>query len=127
MKYDYPSLIADLIVIESPELIKLILEFANTAERENIILSDEIKRTCQCLIYGNRLGTLKLFVQQCLSSKDILVKFKEMMKKMKDTEENMLVLFCQYKLTLQEEKGTWTELFQLLDNLIQKIDKRRNL
>ncbi|GFS42333.1 uncharacterized protein NPIL_287201 [Nephila pilipes] len=113
------SLVSKLLQIKDKENIKLILENATTPEREKVIFSDKGKSTCESLTYNDKRDLLKFFVQECISSKDIMIKFKEEFKK-------RIIRRCSEE-TLEREKDMWSKFFQLLDDLIQKDDKKRGM
>lgn len=111
------SLLSKLLKIEDKENVRLILKDATLLEREKIISSDKGKSTCESLIYDDKWNLLKFFVQECISYKDIMVKFKKEFKE-------RVIRRCSEE-TLEKEKDMWSKFFQSLDDLIHKDDKKR--
>ncbi|XP_067139090.1 uncharacterized protein [Centruroides vittatus] len=109
----------NLFKVEDKENVRLILKNATVKEKEEIIFYYKGQNICERLIYNNEWGSLKFFVQECISSKDIKVKFKEEFKER--------IIRRRSEETLEKEKDMWSKFFQLIDDLIQKIFKKRNI
>lgn len=111
-------LLSKLFKVKDKENILLILKDATLVEKEKIIFCHEGKDICESFIYSDKWNLLKFFIQECISSKEVLVKFKEEFKKRirrRSGEE------------LEKEKDMWSKFFQLLSDLIQKGDKKRSM
>lgn len=70
-------LLKDLFKIEDKENIKLIFDNATIAEREKLVFCEMGQRTCQNLIYGDKWDLLGFFIQECISSKEVMTRFKK--------------------------------------------------
>ncbi|WP_264339069.1 hypothetical protein [Wolbachia endosymbiont (group A) of Cydia splendana] len=113
------SLLSKLLKIEDKENVKLILKDATLIEKEKIIFYREGKDICESLIYNNKWDLLKFFIQECILSKEVIIKFKEKFK------ERIICRRSEEK--LEKEKDMWNKAFQLLDDLIHKGNKKRSM
>lgn len=113
------SLLSKLLKIEDKENVKLILKDATLIEKEKIIFYREGKDICESLIYNNKRDLLKFFIQECILSKEVIIKFKEKFK------ERIICRRSEEK--LEKEKDMWNKAFQLLDDLIHKGNKKRSM
>ncbi len=110
-------LLPDLFKVEDKENISLILKDATASEKEKII-SYEGKDICKSLIYSNKWDLLQFFINECISSKDVMIKFKEEFEKR---------IKCNRSQEYAKRKDVWDKFFQLLDNSIQKHDRKRSV
>ncbi|WP_265040588.1 hypothetical protein [Wolbachia endosymbiont (group A) of Ectemnius continuus] len=113
------SLLSKLFKVKDKKNIALILNDATTPEKEKIIFYREGKDICEGLAYGNEWDLLEFFISECISSQEKMIKFKEEFKKR--------IVRCRSKEKLEEEKDMRCKFFQLLDDLIQKGDKKRSM
>ncbi|RDD35197.1 hypothetical protein Wcon_00664 [Wolbachia endosymbiont of Cylisticus convexus] len=112
-------LLSDLFKIEDEENVRLILNNATVKEKEEIIFYYKGKNICESLIYNNKWDSLKFFVQECISSKEVMIKFKEEFKER--------IIHRRSEEELEREKGMWNKFFQLLDDLAQENNKKRSM
>ncbi|WP_353274480.1 hypothetical protein [Wolbachia endosymbiont (group A) of Ennomos erosarius] len=113
------SLLSKLFKIKDKKNISLVLKDATLAEKKKIIFYREGKDICESLIYSNKWDSLKFFIQGCISSKDMMIKFKE------EFKERIIRRRSEEK--LEREKDMWNKFFQLLDDLAQGNNKKRNM
>ncbi|KAG8192653.1 hypothetical protein JTE90_009684 [Oedothorax gibbosus] len=111
------SLLSNLFEVEDRENITLIVKDATLTEKEELIFSDIGEDICTRLIFRGNWNLVRFFVGECISSKEKIIELREEFK-----ERNSRYYS---KEEFAEKEDTWNKFFQLLDDLIQKDDKKR--
>lgn len=114
---EYRSLLAYLFEVEDKETIKMIFKDAISVEREYLIFCSAGQMICHNLVYHSKWELLKFFIQECISSKYKIMKFKENFKK--------FVIWLGEDLARTEDK--WCTFFQLLDDFVEKDFKKNSV
>ncbi|GFR11651.1 ANK_REP_REGION domain-containing protein [Trichonephila clavata] len=113
------SLLSNLFEVEDRENITLIVKDATLTEKEELIFSDIGEDICTRLIFRGNWNLVRFFVGECISSKEKIIELREEFK-----ERNSRYYS---KEEFAEKEDTWNKFFQLLDDLIQKDDKKRSM
>lgn len=107
------NILSDLFKMDDEENVKLILKSATVKDKEEIIFSYHGKNICESLVHRNKPAALKFFLRECISSKNVMIKFKN------EFEDHIKLRHKKEKLV--EEADVWNKFFQLLDDLSSSL------
>ncbi|WP_419215007.1 hypothetical protein [Wolbachia endosymbiont of Rhagoletis cingulata] len=112
-------LLSKMLSIEDEGNTRLILKDATLIEKKKLIFSSRGEDICQDLIYGNKWDFLEFFIRECIPSNDEMVKFREEFKE--------CMTWCCSKEEFAKSKDKWDKFFELLDDLIEKGNRKRGM
>lgn len=110
-------LLAALFKIRSENNIKLIFRDPIFRSKKKIFYSHNGQRICEGLIEGEKWDLLAFFIQECMSSRDEMVRFKRDFKK--------VMIRAAPTDVYERLKDKWNTFLRMLDDLIRGFDKRK--
>lgn len=111
-------LLSNLFEIKDLSNIELILQDLTLEEKQQHVFIPIAIHICQKLNCDNDLDLLKLVIQECKPTKDVVIKFKE------DFKKHMLLGFS--KKESEKDKHKLDKIFLLLDDFACEYDKSKN-